>query len=87
MNYADYVFDLEGFDGLEGNVAANPLYQEYSGLLKVIKLPSLSRMNLEPASRPLTADWAFKVRRKQFIVQVSFITCKRLAEFLLHFFC
>ncbi|VDD74077.1 unnamed protein product [Mesocestoides corti] len=71
MHYADYVFELTGFDGLEanGSVIANPLYQEYNGLLRILKLPSLSQMNMEPVARPLTADWAFKVRRRQFIVQ------------------
>lgn len=74
MNYADCIFDLEGFDGLEGgSVASNPLYQDYNGLLKAVKLPSLSRMNLEPLTRPLSTDWAFKVRRKEFIVQVCIL--------------
>ncbi|KAL5965333.1 Elongator complex protein 4 [Taenia solium] len=71
MSYTDYAFEVTGFDGLEasGNVTANPLYEEYNGLLGVLKIPSVSGMNLEPIARPLTLEWAFKVRRKQFILK------------------
>ncbi|EUB61837.1 Elongator complex protein 4 [Echinococcus granulosus] len=71
LSYSDYAFKVTGFDGLEasGNVTANPLYGEYNGLLRVLKLPSVSGMHLEPIARPLTLDWAFKVRRKQFILK------------------
>ncbi|BHF75219.1 Elongator subunit elp4 [Sparganum proliferum] len=69
MTYADYAFQLDGFDGCDASVTPNPLYRDYDGLLKVIRLPSLSRFNLEPVSRPLTYDWAFKLQRRQFIVQ------------------
>ena len=72
LSYADNVFELTGFDGLEadGDVAANPLYKEFNGLLKVLKIPSVSGINLEPITRPLTCDWAFKVRRRKFVLQV-----------------
>ncbi|KAM3182363.1 hypothetical protein ACTXT7_012541, partial [Hymenolepis weldensis] len=71
LSYADHVFEVVGFDGLEGvdNMAANPLYDEHHGLLKVLKIPSVSGLNLAPISRPLTCDWAFKVKRKQFVLQ------------------
>ncbi|VDM03529.1 unnamed protein product [Schistocephalus solidus] len=69
MTYADYAFQLDGFDGCDASVTPNPLYRDYNGLIKVIRLPSLSRFNLEPVSRPLTYDWAFKLQRRQFIVQ------------------
>ncbi|VDN98599.1 unnamed protein product [Rodentolepis nana] len=72
LSYADHVFEVVGFDGLEGvnNMAANPLYDEYHGLLKVLKIPSVSGLNLAPISRPLTYDWAFKVKRRQFVLQL-----------------
>lgn len=73
LSYADHVFEVVGFDGLEGfdNVAANPLYKEHHGLLKALKIPSVSGLNLAPISRPLTYDWAFKVKRRQFVLQVQ----------------
>ena len=76
LSYAGYVFELTGFDGLEadGDLATNPLYEEFNGLLKVLKFPSVSGMNLEPIARPLTCDWAFKVRRRKFVLQVSSYT-------------
>lgn len=75
MSYTDYAFELTGFDGLEasGNVTANPLYEEYNGLLRVLKIPSVSGMNLEPIARPLTLEWAFKVKRKKFILKVGIL--------------
>ncbi|KAM7536639.1 hypothetical protein Aperf_G00000084578 [Anoplocephala perfoliata] len=71
LSYADHIFGVVGFDGLEGvdNVAANPLYKEHHGLLKILKIPSVSGLNLAPISRPLTCDWAFKVKRRQFVLQ------------------
>uniref|UniRef100_A0A0R3SLB4 Elongator complex protein 4 n=1 Tax=Hymenolepis diminuta TaxID=6216 RepID=A0A0R3SLB4_HYMDI len=71
LSYADHIFEVVGFDGLEGvdNVAANPLYDEHHGLLKVLKIPSVSGLNLAPISRPLTCDWTFKVKRRQFVLQ------------------
>ncbi|KAF5397919.1 Elongator complex protein 4 [Paragonimus heterotremus] len=64
-HYADYVFSLKGFDGIESR---NPLYEEYDGLMTAIRLPWLGN-SLEPAARPTTIEWAFKVKRRQFVLQ------------------
>ncbi|TGZ61414.1 hypothetical protein CRM22_008004 [Opisthorchis felineus] len=66
-HYADYVFSITGFDSLE---AKNPLYEEYNGLMNVIQLPWVGG-GLEPVGKPTALEWAFKVKRRQFIVQVS----------------
>ncbi|KAA3673779.1 elongator complex protein 4 [Paragonimus westermani] len=64
-HYADYVFSLKGFDGIESR---NPLYEEYDGLMTAIQLPWLGS-NLEPTARPATLEWAFKLKRRQFVLQ------------------
>ena len=47
----------------------NPLYEEYNGLLDVIKLPWLGG-SLDLVARPTTSQWAFKVKRRQFLIEV-----------------
>ncbi|KAA3670383.1 uncharacterized protein DEA37_0014340, partial [Paragonimus westermani] len=55
----------KGFDGIESR---NPLYEEYDGLMTAIQLPWLGS-NLEPTARPATLEWAFKLKRRQFVLQ------------------
>uniref|UniRef100_A0A1B6EFV3 Elongator complex protein 4 n=1 Tax=Clastoptera arizonana TaxID=38151 RepID=A0A1B6EFV3_9HEMI len=46
----------------------NPLFSEYSGLLKLCKL---SAINTLATHVPETRDWAFKLRKRRFIIEVS----------------
>ncbi|CAL8085269.1 unnamed protein product [Calicophoron daubneyi] len=64
-HYGDYVFTVHGFDGIS---SMNPLYEEYNGLLDVIQLPWLGG-SLDLVARPATSQWAFKVKRRQFLVE------------------
>ncbi|VDP89058.1 unnamed protein product [Echinostoma caproni] len=66
-HYADYAYTITGFDGPTGK---NTAYSDFDGLFTVTKLPWLGD-GLEPISRPLTMDWAFKVKRRQFLLQVT----------------
>lgn len=50
----------------EGNSA----YNDYDGLLILKKLPIINTWN---STIPESNDWAFKIKKKHFVVEVSFI--------------
>ncbi|CAH8871949.1 unnamed protein product [Trichobilharzia szidati] len=67
-HYCDYVFRVQG---LGDQIKANPVYSEYDGLLAVMRIPWLLGGNtLEPAIRPSTLDWCFKIKRHQLTMQL-----------------
>ncbi|VDP98962.1 unnamed protein product [Trichobilharzia regenti] len=67
-HYCDYVFRVQG---LGDQIKANPVYSEYDGLLAVMRIPwMLGGNTLEPAIRPSTLDWCFKIKRHQLTMQV-----------------
>ena len=51
----------------------NPSYEDYDGLVILKKLPS---GNSWAPIIPETNDWAFKMRKNRFIVEVSFLLCE-----------
>ncbi|CAH8636793.1 unnamed protein product [Heterobilharzia americana] len=66
-HYCDYVFQVQG---LSDQIQTNPVYSEYDGLLTVIRNPWLIGGNtLEPAIRPSTLEWCFKIKHHQLIMQ------------------
>ncbi|KER20523.1 hypothetical protein T265_15301, partial [Opisthorchis viverrini] len=77
-HYADYVFSVTGFDSVE---AKNPLYEEYNGLMNVIQLPWIGG-GLEPVGKPTALEWAFKVKRRQFTVQLLALNLGQFDMFL-----
>lgn len=58
---SDYVIRLES---LANN--SNPAYSEYNGLLAIKKLAAINTLTPHV---PETRDWAFKLRRKRFIIE------------------
>lgn len=62
---SDYVIQLET---LANN--SNPAYSEYNGLLAILKLAAVNTL---ASHVPETRDWAFKLRRKRFIIEVNLI--------------
>lgn len=65
-HYVDYSYSITGFDGI---AAIDTVYAEFNGLFNVKKLP-WSGGTLEPVSRPPTLEWAFKIKRHRFVLQV-----------------
>ncbi|CAI9740666.1 complex 4-like [Octopus vulgaris] len=60
----DTVVHLESFAG--SSRSENPLYKEYHGLFHVKQLPKLNAIKCQ---MPDTTDWAFKLRRKKFVIE------------------
>ncbi|XP_052832796.1 elongator complex protein 4 [Octopus bimaculoides] len=60
----DTVVHLESFAG--SSRSENPLYKEYHGLFHVKQLPKLNAIRCQ---MPDTTDWAFKLRRKKFVIE------------------
>jgi len=61
QHLSDYVIELESL-----NEDTNPLFSEFNGLVNFVKFPVINSL---AASVPLVTDWAFKVRRKKFIIE------------------
>uniref|UniRef100_A0A8C2DFK3 Elongator complex protein 4 n=1 Tax=Cyprinus carpio TaxID=7962 RepID=A0A8C2DFK3_CYPCA len=66
IRLSDTAIALESFRGSEKET--NPLYKDYHGLLHVRQLP---RLNCLSSEVPDTKDLAFKLKRKQFTIEVS----------------
>ncbi|KTG32283.1 hypothetical protein cypCar_00012870, partial [Cyprinus carpio] len=66
IRLSDTAIALESFKGSEKET--NPLYKDYHGLLHVRQLPRLNCLSCEV---PDTKDLAFKLKRKQFTIEVS----------------
>uniref|UniRef100_A0A671T4L2 Elongator complex protein 4 n=1 Tax=Sinocyclocheilus anshuiensis TaxID=1608454 RepID=A0A671T4L2_9TELE len=66
IRLSDTAIALESFRGSEKET--NPLYKDYHGLLHVRQLPRLNCLSCEV---PDTKDLAFKLKRKQFTIEVS----------------
>lgn len=60
----DYSVELESFAGSDRET--NPIFKEYHGLLYIRRLTALNSL---AASNPETHDLAFKLRRKQFVIE------------------
>ncbi|XP_016315003.1 elongator complex protein 4-like [Sinocyclocheilus anshuiensis] len=69
IRLSDTAIALESFRGSEKET--NPLYKDYHGLLHVRQLPRLNCLSCEV---PDTKDLAFKLKRKQFTIEVLIIT-------------
>uniref|UniRef100_A0A672R569 Elongator complex protein 4 n=1 Tax=Sinocyclocheilus grahami TaxID=75366 RepID=A0A672R569_SINGR len=65
IRLSDTAIALESFKGSEKET--NPLYKDYHGLLHVRQLPRLNCLSCEV---PDTKDLAFKLKRKQFTIEV-----------------
>lgn len=63
-NLVDYSVELESFAGSDRET--NPIFKEYHGLLYIRRLVALNTL---AASAPETHDLAFKLRRKQFVIE------------------
>lgn len=63
-NLVDYSVELESFAGSDRET--NPIFKEYHGLLYIRRLTALNTL---AASAPETHDLAFKLRRKQFVIE------------------
>lgn len=63
-NLVDYSVELESFAGSDRET--NPIFKEYHGLLYIRRLNALNTL---ASSSPETHDLAFKLRRKQFVIE------------------
>lgn len=63
-NCVDIALHLESFAGSERST--NPIFAEYHGLLHITRLRALNTL---AAGTPVTHDLAFKLRRRQFVVE------------------
>ncbi|KAI5625337.1 elongator complex protein 4 [Silurus asotus] len=68
IRLSDTAITLQSFSDAERN--NNPLYKDYHGLLQVVQVPRLNCLGCEV---PDTKDLAFRVKRKQFTIEVC--TC------------
>lgn len=64
-NCVDYALQLESFAGSDRET--NPIFADYHGLLHIRRLVALD--TLAAGSTPSTHDLAFKLRRRQFVVE------------------
>lgn len=63
-NIVDYSIELESFAGSDKET--NPIFKEYHGLFYIRKI---SALNTLAACTPETHDLAFKLKRRQFVVE------------------
>lgn len=64
---SDISIDLESFAG--SSKETNPIFKDYHGLLHIRKLPAFNTLNAQDV---VFTDLAYKLRRKKFVIQVSF---------------
>lgn len=58
----DVVIKLESLTNKQ-----NPAYNDYNGLVHLIKLPAVNKWNFY---KPETANWGFKLKDKQLLIEV-----------------
>lgn len=60
----DYAVELESFAGSDRET--NVIFKEYHGLLYIRKIAAINTL---AATKPETHDLAFKLRRRQFVIE------------------
>lgn len=65
-HYAHYAFRISGFDG---TATRNPSYADFDGIVTAHQLPCFHLHPNRLLSRPLTLEWAFKIKRRHLVFQ------------------